>query len=400
MDSNRPRHLDDPSRFGALAAALFSLVGYVACFFLSVIKLRTEHQCRSFIDDVCEARCAATLHDSWSNLWGLPITVYGAALYLTAFVLAFRASSGPPARWVCVPLLAVAWLILTTSAFYAFHATFRLATLCEYCALLYATAIGLFLGAALLNGTRALRPFLVRPSLRVRVTSTLTALGVVTGLALHINLYRRAMAQAPLQSCKAKAAAELPEPFLRVPARDKPEVVIAAFVDFSCPHCRDSVHFWRKYQATRSGALELRFYHFPADCVGPTQHHACEAARVYECLSTKVNGRDFELLSELFALQDGPEPYFSPDNLRAVAEKFWVTDFDACAKQHFLNSEIVDQHLDFAEQHDLKDRPSALLIRMAGERPVEAIPLRGSKKDESFLDRQIQSLRNPSDSSI
>jgi uncharacterized membrane protein len=399
MDSVRSPRLDDPSRFGALAAALFSMTGYAACLFLSLIKLRTEHQCHSMIDEVCGERCTTTLHDDWSNLWGQPITVYGAALYLTAFVLACRAGSGPPSQWVRVPLLALAWLTLAISALYGFYAAFVLTTLCEYCALLYSTAIGLFLGALLLNGARGLRPFRALKGLRVRVTAGLTALGLVTALAVHVNLYARMTITMSQQRCETRAVAELPEPFLRVPSQGTPVVVAAVFIELSCPHCRDSVGFWRDYQATRSGVLELRYYHFPADCVGPTVHQACEAARAYECLAPAAVGREMELVEALLARQDGPAPYFSRDSLRAVAEQFEVAEFDACLERRIAYSKIVDEHLEFAAQHDLEDRPSALLIRMDGQRQREAIPLRGSKKDPAFLDRQLLNLINQIDPS-
>lgn len=393
----RSRPLEDPARFGAMAAALFGAVGYAVCLLLSLLKLRTEHRCSSFIDSVCADRCAQTLHNGWSSLWGLPVTVYGAALYLVVFVLAYRASSGEPGRWIRVPLLALAWFTLAISAAYALYATLGLSILCEYCALLYATSIGLFLGAALLNGVRPLRAFKTPLGLRGRMTAALTVLGLGTSLAVHANLYWRLAAQEPGQDCKSRDMFGLPEPFLRTPAdREDPPIVAAVFIDFTCPHCRLSVDFWQDFQAKRRDVLELRFYHFPADCIGGSDHQACDAARAFKCLSPPTTDQGFAVLKRLFALQDGAFPHFSVEKLRAVAREFGVEDgdFKTCRNATGVN-DAVDIHLEFAERHQLRQRPAVLLIRMVNDQPTTAVPLQGPSKDEAFLDRNIKKLLHP-----
>ena len=394
----RSRPLEDPSRFGAMAAALFSAVGYAACLLLSLIKLRTENRCSSFVDSICADRCATTLHDVWSSIGGLPVTVLGAALYLVTFVLALRASSVEPARWVRVPLLALASFTLAVSAAYATYSALGLSTWCEYCALLYVTSIGLFLGAALLNGLRPIRAFNAPLGTRGRMLAALTMLGLCTSLAVHCNVYRRLAAQEPGKNCTSREVFALPEPFLRIPASSaSPPIVAAVFIDFSCPHCRISVDFWRTYQATRKDLLELRIYHFPVDCIGPAGQRACEAARAFECLAPASEGRGLEVLEALFALQDSPAdqgPYFSTEHLRAVAAKFAVPDFDSCKLRPELEA-TVDAHVEFAENNGIKSRPAALLIRMVDGQPSRAIPLQGAVKDDAFLDRAIQKLLPP-----
>lgn len=383
-----PRHLEDPTRFGALAATLFGLVGYAACLFLSLIKLRTEHNCSSFIEDLCGDRCSATLRDAASELLGLPITVYGAAVYLVACLIALRSSRSASASRARVPLLALAWFTFAVSVLYFSYAAIFLKTVCEYCGLLYLTSIGMLLGASLLNGSRPLRSLRGLLEVRVWVMAGLTILGIVTSLAVHANLYRRLAAGVGEEACEQTDVLALPETSLRVPATREPAVVVAAFVDLACPHCRMSVEFWRKYQAARSNVIELRLYHFPRDCYGRTEDHACDAARVVECLAPQLGGRQLEFMDALFALQDGPSPLFDGPKLNAVAAEFGITGAEACRNQ----GATVQAHVEFAQNAGLQVRPSALLIRMYNGAPTTAITVQGSTKNEVFLDQKIHEL--------
>jgi len=385
-----PRHLEDPTRFGALAATLFSVVGYAACLFLSVIKLRTEHNCHSFIEEVCGARCSSTLRDAASELWGLPITVYGAAIYLVASVLSYLASREPAAAWARMPLLGLAWLTFAVSFGYFAYAALLLETVCEYCGLLYLTSIGLLLGASLLNDSRPLRSFRGPHEPRVWVTGALAMLGVVTSLALHANLFGRLTADADSRACEQTDVVALPATSLVVPAMGEPTIAIAAFIDLACPHCRTSVDFWKKYQAARRDVIELRFYHFPGDCLGRSTDFACDAAKAVECLAPQLAGRELEFVDALLARQDGPSPFFDHAGLAEVAAAFGVTDIEACRRQ-----DVVDAHVEFAQNHGLDLRPSALLIRMYKGIPTTAVPVQGSTKNEAFLDRRIQELLGP-----
>lgn len=386
----KPRHLEDPTRFGALAATLFSVVGYAACLFLSVVKLRTEHNCHSFIEEVCGARCSSTLRDGAAELWGLPSTVYGAAIYLVASVLSYRASRGPADAWIRRPLLALSWFSFAVSFGYFVYAALFLGTVCEYCSLLYLTSIGLLIGASLLSGSRPLRPLRGPHEPRVWVTGALAVLGAVTSLAVHANLYARLTADADSRACEQTDVLALPETSLRVSATGEPAIVIAAFIDLACPHCRTSVDFWKKYQAARRDLVELRFYHFPGDCLGQSRDFACDAARVVECVAPQLAGRELEFVDVLLARQDGPSPLFDPAGLAEVAAAFGVTGLEACRRHG-----AVDTHVEFAQDHGLEQRPSALLIRMDKGVPTTAVPVQGSTKNEAFLDRRIQELLGP-----
>ncbi len=133
-----------------LTAAVLSWLGAVICFLL----LQKHTGLRGLLCPA-QAGCEAVLASRYSALFGIPLSWFGVALYLTTLALSLSASAtrSPPVRlWL---LNAAVWLIVVGASFSGLLMVVQFAVLHAFCILCTASAV--VMGALLFTALRAER---------------------------------------------------------------------------------------------------------------------------------------------------------------------------------------------------------------------------------------------------
>jgi uncharacterized membrane protein len=419
--SKRPRPHRD--LVGAVAIWCFALQALVLSALLTLLKFRADVLCDDDSLGACPtgvvagaSACAAALTDPWATVLGLPLSIYSAAFYLVVAVLALLITVGDLRRWMRPLLLLLAWVGLLVSVVLALYSTVALRTLCLYCLFLHGVHLGFFVAARLMNPwglSGALRQLFA--DRRALVIAGLVGLGLLTGVSVQRNFYRRAARSddaRDLSPCEVRLG-QLVDSNIIVPSAEPPRLMVALFLDFACPHCRADHEQWLELQAASPWPIELRLYQFPATSCDRAElaasatdisyHRSCDAARALHCMIEQGDpSRGLEMSAALFALQtpDSAPPYFSATRLAAVAQSFGVAadpgrrddPFFACMRAPTTADALV-RDMRLAEDVAELDRPpGALLIPLQDGRPIgRARQVRGHKP-RATLERWIADL--------
>jgi uncharacterized membrane protein len=402
---------------GAIVLVLFSLPAALFGIFLTALKLRTEHRCDGFLQNACSSGCSTALGDAWAVVLGLPLSIYASAFYAVVLLNAFFVGLWPatfaaPARF---HLLVLGLGGVGVSLALGVYLSLGLGTWCEFCTLLYLANLGIFLAAWLHNPEGVLRG-LWRGVRRVELVGlTMIVVSLTAFLALVLvqrRVYLEAVAAAAVDraqfsglTCSEEQIRALPPTRLKLASEGPPEVLVAVFVDFACGHCRNESSFWRDYQAEHGDFLQVEFFHFSADSAcGPLdsaplqRNQSCNAALALECMTELAPGDEFRQMDRLFALQDGPEPYFALEHVAALEQELGVPGLVACMEGPEPLAR-VRRHITFGVQSKLTAPPSTLLIPLhAGEPHGQALAFRGGGKSRAFVDQAIAEARARSQS--
>lgn len=411
-----------PETFSALALVLFSVPALVFSVFLTVLKFRTQYRCDGFLQNSCTSGCSTALSDALSEPWGIPLTAFASAFYFVMIALAFVVGLwprdlAPAARF---PVLVLASGSVALSLFLGLYAWFTLGVVCEYCCLLYVASLGVFLAARLLNPEGVIRG-LWNGARRLNVvgfTIMIVAATAFVALALVQKRlwgdYAAEVLRTPMTStalaCSERMLKELPATSFKLPSEATPEVVIAVFLDFACPHCKKDFTFWREYQRARRDVVQVEFFHLTSDAAcGPLsnpalqRHSSCNAALAAECLAHHRPGQEMEDLERIFAMQREDEPsYFSPANMEALAQELGVPELLTCMNDPATLAR-VRHHIVYGLSKGLRSPPSTLLVPMKQQgrhtKPLgRALAFLGSGKSVDYVDhavRTVQSWRDP-----
>lgn len=402
---------------GAIVLVLFSVPAMLFGVFLTALKLRTEHRCDGFLQNACSSGCSTALGDAWAVVLGLPLSVYASAFYAVVLLVALFVGVWPAtfAAAARFPLLVLGLAGLGVSLALGLYLGVQLGTWCEFCTLLYLANVGIFLAAWLCNPEGVLRG-LWRGVRRVELVGlTVIVVAATAFLALVLvqrRVYAEAVAAAAVDraqfaelTCSEEQIRALPPTRLRLAGDRSPEVLVAVFVDFACGHCRNESSFWRDYQAEHREFMQVEFFHFSADSAcGPLdsaalqRNQSCNAALAFECLAELVPGDGFDHMDRLFALQDGPEPYFALERFAALEQELGVTGLVACMETPEPLAR-VRRHITFGVQSKLTAPPSTLLIPLRGGQPHgQALAFRGGGKSRAFVDEAVSEARARSQS--
>lgn len=412
---------------GTLAIWCFALQGLALSILLTALKFRADSLCDDDILGACPlaaaSSCATVLTDRWSVILGAPLTVYSAAFYLVIAGLALLTVTGSEPRRYTRPLLLVgAWLAALVTLAFAARAGLWLRALCPYCLFLYIVQLGILVAARLMNpdGLRgAWRQARVSP--RTFAVAGLAALTFVTVANVQRAVLRRATQRtlhADLSPCEVRLS-QVPDSPLTIPGQN-PQLIAAVFIDLACPHCRDELEFWSRFQAGAPWPIEVRYFHFPvtscdvealaAGAPDLSPQRSCDGARALHCMMTLGDpGRGLAMTEALFAAQDGPSPYFAPEQLAAVAREFGVeADPSRPAADDPLFGCMIDPSTtdalvrDMRFAHDvaeLERPPGALLIPLRDGQPFgRAQQVRGHKPQatlEAWISALLTDLPEP-----
>ncbi len=393
---------------------------------LSVIltywKLLADFTCDASPLNACEIgpgfSCAVAFSSAWATLWGLPLTVYAAALYLVTLALAGRLflRPGPYAAQALRMLGLIALWNVAVSVFLAGVAAVGLHTICLYCALLYLLSL-ILLGAVTVM-------WLMAPTRDRASRRSALALAVMVGLGFSLAVgvqalgYQQLQGRGQARGCEAGPLV-LPTTDLQH-GRDDAAVVLAMFVDPACPSCRREFESLKALVDERPERVALRLYHYPRErgVCGPPgfemassasmANNACEAARAVACVEVLKPGAGVEMLARAFTLQDGPpgEPYFTRRKLAALARELGVElDPEDATNPLYMcmrgNTEVarrIAEHMDFGQSQGVAVTPQTYVVPRG---PGGALNWRRSRayagvKPRSFVDEVIaEVLRSP-----
>lgn len=323
------------TRLGAASALVLSLAGIGVGAFLTVMKFRMNFTPCVSTKGACaigNMTCEDALASTWSTLLGLPISLWGSALYFVTAALAAGLLLRPDfLRGVARPALAaLAGLSVLASVVYGTYAFAVLAARCPYCLSLYVIS-----GLLLLSSYAVLKdsPKGQWRSLTARRQADLLdglfvacALFIV-GVGVQSVGYQAARRFVDAETGCAAPTKAMPSAAITTGPADA-KVGIALFLDLTCPHCFNE--FRNVGRAVRSKELDIPtrvfVFHTPrAACdtdafpAGYPKHHAdafnggaCLAAKAAECVEKLRPGSGFEMVAALFALQSDPDPNGGP----------------------------------------------------------------------------------------
>lgn len=254
------------ARAGALISTAASALGVLLSVYLTILKFRSEYGTSATPLNSCNKAfpflaslfdCEKTLNSPFSELFGLPLTVYSAALYGTALL----ASIGLP-RHGRHEMLRLLLLLANVGAGFSLGmlvvSTWLLGTFCLYCSGLYLTSAALFSGAWMRR--RATPPAQPHPDALVQATRTLALVGLVL-IAAQALMYRWSSNDPDY----GRRAVTPPPTTSLVFGAENPEVLLAIVLDPSCSACAAELAALPEFLQRTPQRVEVRLFHFPRE---------------------------------------------------------------------------------------------------------------------------------------
>lgn len=241
--------------------------------------------------------CDVVRASSYAHLWGLPLPVFGVAMYgaLALVIFSEPLASGAWARKASYGIAAISGGGFLASLFLSGIEAFVLHHWCEWCVMSALTVTAIF-ALALLE--------LFRPSARqqgsavaasLRRYVTVVVIAILVGVPAFVFL-SRAEAIAPSPSASAEA---LQEHLIRhgshVFGNPNSPVTVVEFGDFQCPYCGTAEKTVRKIREDYQSRVRFVFRQFPLSNVHAYAEKAAEAS---ECAADQ--GKFWEAFEKFY----------------------------------------------------------------------------------------------------
>ncbi len=329
----------------------FALLGLGAASYSSYVhfQLLTVPGYASVCDIGSTLNCSQAYLSRYGSFQGVPVALGGVFFFAAVLVLAGVSGRGASSARENAPgyIFVLSTVGLAFVLYLGWASYFVLKTVCILCAITYVSVIAIFIvscGAVKFPMTnlprRAIR------DVRTLVTSPLALLivalfagGAVTAIALFPEEGLLSVAAAAQEKPKLSEEqrreverwyAVQPSVDIPVPS-DGAKVLILAFSDFQCPHCKQAHEAYRgilaKYAPTQV-KFQLKHYPLEGECNSavPQGNHfaACEAAAA-TVMARAANQAD-RMADWLFANQERLTPPIVKQGAKDVAG---VADFDA-----------------------------------------------------------------------
>lgn len=331
------------------AALALTILGLGASAESTYVHYRLLHD--PLYTSVCDINatlsCTQVYASRFSTVASVPVALIG-LLWFVLVLLLLAGSTRADRLRENVPsyLFTLSTLALAAVLYLGYASFFVLKAVCVFCALTYASVIGLFV----ITGAATSYPMTTVPKRALgdvqKLATTPLALALTLlylgGAATALAFFPRAGGAAdgnmppPTQDVKTEFERFLDtEPRAVVPVQaGNAKVVIVKFNDWQCPPCRQTYQTYKpifeKWERERPGAVKvvLKDYPLDPDCNqnAPKGQHlsACEAA-VAVRLARRHN-RDLPLEEWIFAHQEELSPAVVKEAARDVGG---VQDFDA-----------------------------------------------------------------------
>lgn len=320
--------------------------GAVMSLYLTFEHLEVMHGGKSVCGATDVVDCASVLTSAWSEVGGVPVSLFGFAFYLSMGWLAYKLASGKgedaPALLVVGAVIGVGFDVFLGAQMIG------LGKLCILCLTTYGLNLVLLVGSTL--ASRA-KPF--GPSFG-KALSDLAGIAVVVGLVGLIGgvfWYQGRAGQGVAGAAVADAMANPAATVARAPGAFYEQVggsvvldgtepvwgdvnakyTIVEWADFQCPHCArmwETLHDW--LPANKDVKLVYKNYPISNVCnrfVGHEGHpQACGAALAARCAGAQ--GRFLDLASQMFRNQE----YLSSDDLKFMVNQVGMdaAAYDTC----------------------------------------------------------------------
>ncbi len=138
MDENTAEQPGNKIAILPLVAALVALVGLADSIYLTINHFTGEK-----VPCSITGGCEAVLTSSYAEVAGVPLALFGAAAYFTAFSLAVLAAFGNRRMWLVFGVAAT--LMAGFSVYLIYVQKFVIGEFCQFCLLSAATSVTLFL---------------------------------------------------------------------------------------------------------------------------------------------------------------------------------------------------------------------------------------------------------------
>ena len=264
-------------------------------------KLLTDPTYTSFCDVNATVSCTQAYLSPYGSIWGVPVALAGVFFFVLVLLLAGVAgrTSSPARDAAPAYIFALSTVGLAFVMYLGWASYVRLHAFCVLCAITYVAVIGLFI----ISGGATTFPMTTLPRRVPRDVRALVTSPVALVLALLFLFGAGSMiayfpndAPAPQQAAAEtftpltdRQRGELkqwwdvqPRADIPVPA-DGAKVVVVAFSDFQCPHCRNAHETYRGVLATRTADGRVRFVakHFPLE--GECNPNALKGGHIAGC---------------------------------------------------------------------------------------------------------------------
>lgn len=241
--------------------------------------------------------CDAVRASSYANLWGLPLPVYGVAMYAALVLLIFAQPLVSPslARGIRYAVAGVSSAGFLVSLYLTGIEAFVLHAWCAWC-VVSALAVTGILALAILELIRPAaypEPAAALAAVRMDCLVFLIALGAGTPAFFFLM---RAEALAPVQTPAAQTLLErLVRPDSHIAGDPQAAVTVVEFGDFQCATCGAAEKAAREIRRKYGNRIRFVFRHFPLGKVHPQAEKAAQAS---ECAAEQ--GKFWEAVEKFY----------------------------------------------------------------------------------------------------
>ncbi|HEV2351296.1 MAG TPA: thioredoxin domain-containing protein [Terriglobia bacterium] len=326
--------------------------------------------------------CDAVRASRYSTLWGLPLPIYGVAMYAAMVLLIFAEQliSTLMAGKVRYTFTAMAGVGFLFSLYLTYLEGFVIHAWCAWCVGSAVTITVIFAVAVLQWVRPSRRPDDAAALATLRRHFSVVIAAIVLGVPAFAILSSHGEAP-PVSQVNADAMKALVRPDSHSTGNPDAPLTVVEFGDFECPACGGEEPVVREILKKYGGRIRFVFRQFPL-----TQIHrdAMQAAEASECAAQK--GKFWEAYHKLYQSQtDLTEPAL---NLYAVELGLDKARFDQCLSSHTTQPII---RRDMADAHTLGvDRTPTFFV---GQQKI-ARPINFSEFS-NFLDQALAAVEAP-----
>ncbi len=323
---------------GVLAACV---VGALTTVYLTVQHFVAMHGGSSICNISSVINCDAVNTSAASELYGIPIALYGLGVYAALGYLAFRVHAGRTQS--AGALLLVGGAVSVLFDVYLAYASYKLGAVCIFCTVSWAMNVIVLVGAVRIFAQSGMSfvdalgkavaddagPALVM-GLSVFIVGVFVVRSQAAGQAGGAPLAdgTAGFREGLFENVRGTLTLDGTEPVRGDPAA---RYHVVEFADYECPHCGLMSPVLKKFlDQNRDVKLSFKNYPLSMDCnpyMDRKMHpNACGAAAAAEC--ARIQGRFWELSEQMFKNQE----YLTPADIVFMAKKVGIDEesFNAC----------------------------------------------------------------------
>jgi protein-disulfide isomerase len=297
--------------------------------------------------------CDAVNTSRYSELFGIPIALFGFGFYVAVGWLSFKFLRGGESKSAAAGMIAVLSVLAVGYDLYLAYASYSLGAICLFCTFTWVLNVLLLVGSvaaamvALLTGSTVS----AKGAALVRAVSEVGGGAVITFLSAVIvaNLaYQSGGTASVAVGTGGGQSADVAAPDLATlyeqpagqvtldgtePMKGDPNAkfTLVEWADFQCPHCAVMFPVMEEILLENKD-VKLYFRHYPISQAcnrfveGLRHENACQAAAAAEC--ARLQGRFWELSGQMFKNQE----YLGKDDLRFMVEQVGLDPkaFETC----------------------------------------------------------------------